>query len=206
MKKKIWTILVLACALIASTSCADSIHGNPQPGMTPVDLTKLKTGALDTEPSAYEMRLTSGAKNVRYIEARRMLNFLVHPFDVDGDITDVGYVRLFADADSMTADGALPEDYKPVAEKNKLLAGAYVSRTNGSTRATKKLIISTLRFPTPADATNAANDFDRTTFERSSREQRERHPIPIKGQPEARATSADDLGALSSCRTAPTSS
>ncbi|WP_063824710.1 DUF7373 family lipoprotein [Nocardia pseudovaccinii] len=188
MSKRLWAGAALALALTVATGCSTSITGSPQPGLTPVELRNLKTGALATEPSDYQLHLSDGKKDVRLIEARRMLNYLVHPFDVDSDLTDIGYTKLMADPYSMTADGALPEFYKPVTDKYDLIAGAYVSRTNGSLRSMKRLIMAILRFPTAADSTGAAAEFDRIT-----REQRERHDIQITGYPDARASSPDDL-------------
>ncbi|MGQ4597303.1 DUF7373 family lipoprotein [Nocardia sp. R6R-6] len=182
---------VLTVALIAGTSCASSIDGKPLPGLAPVDLSSLRTGAAATTPSPFKLEYgASTAMPIRFIEARRMLNYLVHPFDVDSDLTQVGFVRLIADPYTMTRDGALPAAYAPVAENNNLIAGAYVSRTNGSLRSTKKLIVSILRFASETDSKNAADDFMRITTELS-----ERHAFPIDGHADARATSADDRGA-----------
>ncbi|WP_068057042.1 DUF7373 family lipoprotein [Nocardia xishanensis] len=192
MKTRFGLIATLAVALIVGTSCASSIEGHPQPGLTPVDLDSLTTGGHEKEPTAFELRTLDSTRNVQFIEARRILNVLVHPFDVDSDLTHLGYVRLMADSFSMTVDGAFPKEYGPVADKLGLIAGAYSSRTNGSLRSSKKLIISVLRFPTDTAAKNAADEFDRIT-----REQRERHTIPIDGYPDAHATSADGLTAIS---------
>ncbi|WP_433757233.1 DUF7373 family lipoprotein [Nocardia sp. CA-135398] len=191
MKRRLSAVAMLAVALIAGSSCASSVDGKPLPGLAPVDLSTLKTGAAATEPSPFKLRTSSNAaQSVRFIEARRMLNYVVHPFDVDRDLTSVGFVKLIADATSMTADGALPEIYKPVGENNNLIAGAYVSRSNGNLRSQKRLIVSILRFASDVDSKNAADDFARITTE-----QRERHPIHVEGYPDARATSADDLSA-----------
>ncbi|MFR9752228.1 hypothetical protein ACL02S_14495 [Nocardia sp. 004] len=191
MKKRFRAVIAIATALVCTTSCADSLDGNPQPGMAPVDLSALQTGAMETEPTPFNLKFgPDKARSVRFIEARRMLNYLVHPFDVDSDLTDSGSVRLIVSADSMSAEGPLPPIYKPVAEKNSLVAGAYIVRINGNLRSRKKLIISILRFATDNDSANAAADFDRITGE-----QGERHPIPIADHPDARATSADDITA-----------
>ncbi|WP_330252318.1 hypothetical protein OG874_40585 [Nocardia sp. NBC_00565] len=191
MKRQLSAAAALAVALLIGTSCASSIDGQPLPGLAPVDLSTLKTGAAATDPSPFKLRTSSDtAQSVRFIEARRMLNYVVQPFDVDSDLTSVGFVKLIADSTSMTADGALPEIYKQVGDNNNLVAGAYVSRSNGNLRSQKRLIISVLRFASDADSKNAADDFARITAE-----QRERHPIPIDSYPDARATSADNLSA-----------
>ncbi|WP_327112730.1 hypothetical protein OHB12_29540 [Nocardia sp. NBC_01730] len=190
MRYRLRTFAILASSIVLAAGCSSTVDGNPQPGMSPVDLTILKTGALATEPTAYNPRITS-ANDVRFIEARRMLNYLVQPFDVDSDLTDVGYVKLIATPLSMVNPGAFPEKYQVVGEKYNVLAGAYVSRTNGNLRSTKKLIISILRFPTETDSRNAADEFDRITNEEPGR-----HPVPIDGYPDARSTSGNDLAAI----------
>ncbi|MEV6391803.1 DUF7373 family lipoprotein [Nocardia xishanensis] len=191
MNKRFWPAALLAAALFVGTGCGSTITGNPKPGLSPVDLSSLKTGANATEPSAFELRFVSpAALNVRFIEARRMLNHLIHPFDVDEDLSAVGYVRLMADPASMIVDGALPKFYRPVAEENKLVAGAYVSRTNGNLRNSKKLIVSILRFQTEQDSKKAADDFYRITQEQGAR-----HSIQVEGYPDAHASSPDDLTA-----------
>ncbi|MET8650242.1 DUF7373 family lipoprotein [Nocardia aurea] len=172
--------------------CAGTINGNPQPGLAPVAAELLKTGGNATEPTPFDLRLTDGVKNVRMIESRRMLNYLIHPFDIDPELTDTGYVRLIADPRTMTVDGAFPEIYKPIAERFDVVAGAYATRTNGSLRATKKLIISVLRFPSDMIASSAADEFDRV-----STQARPRRPLAIDGYTGARATVADDLSILS---------
>ncbi|MEV0293281.1 hypothetical protein [Nocardia sp. NPDC050710] len=190
--KRLRMVAALAVTLVVGAGCANSINGSPQPGLAPVDLAVLKTGGNVTEPTPFKLRLSDGARNVRMIESRHLLNYLVHPFDVDSDLTDLGNVRLIADPYSMTADGAFPRTYKPIAEKYDILAGAYAGRTNGSLRATKKLIVSILRFPTEAVAASAADEFDRITGEAQ-----QRYPIPIDGYPQARATSSDEQSILS---------
>lgn len=191
MKKRLSTFIAISAVLITGTSCAATVDGNPRPGLSPVNLSQLRTGSSATEPSPFKLRFASdSAQSVRFIEARRMLNYLVHPFDVDSELTTVAYVRLMADGATMTEDGALPAKYKSVAENNSLIAGAYVSRTNGDLRSTKKLIISILRFASDADSKNAADEFLRITNEEG-----QRHPVPIDGHADARATSGDNRSA-----------
>lgn len=176
--------------VVAGAGCA-STDSNGQPDTAPVDLAVLKTGGLDKEPTSFTPKFHF-TEDFRLIESRRMLNYLVHPFDVDPDLTDAAVVKLVSNADNMVSDDGLPEIYKPVGEKYQVLAGAYVSRTNGSLRRAKKLIISVLRFPTEDAGRRAAEEFDNITNSDPGR-----HPIAIDGHPDARASSADDLKAVS---------
>lgn len=183
--------LVALAAAAVLAGCTSSIAGTPRPGLTPVDISTLKTGPYTPEPTAYTPAINDPA-DVRMIEARRMLGYLAHPSDIDGDISVLGAVHLFATPRAPFDQHVLPEKYRPVTVENNLLAGVYVSRINESLRSRKKLIVSVLRFPTEAAARKAADDFDRITDDEPGR-----HPVPVEGHPEARATSADDITAVS---------
>jgi hypothetical protein len=184
-------VALLAVASVASASCAGSVTGHPGPGLTPVNLATLKTGVYPTEPTEYAPDVNS-ASDIRTLEAQRMLNYLVHPFEIDGDITDVGNLKFMYDADTMVGQNYIPEKYRPVAVDNNLIAGVYISAINSDLRNRKKLIVSVLRFPTDAAARQAADQFDQIT-----NSQPDRHPVPIAGHADARASSADDLAAVS---------
>ncbi|MEU8896900.1 hypothetical protein [Nocardia sp. NPDC048505] len=158
--------------------------------MTPVDLAILKTGPHLREPSEFDPDINT-IGDLRRLEARRMLNNLALPTDIDSEISEVGTVELFTHATSPWDLSVLPEKYQPAAVDNNLLVGAYVSRINESLRKRKKLIISLLRFPTAAQSQKAAADFDAITNAENNR-----HPLVIEGYPEARTSSADDVTSL----------
>ncbi|MGW0248728.1 DUF7373 family lipoprotein [Nocardia goodfellowii] len=181
-------LALFAMASVAGVGCSSAtIAGNPQPGMTPVDLAVLKTGAYSPEPSAYDADIDSPG-DLRSIEARRLLNYVVHSHEIDPEIDELGDVELFYDGESMTTSETFPEKYRPAAVDNKLIAGAYVSRINGNLRSRKKLIVSVLRFPTEAASRKAVIEFDQIANVDPGR-----HPIPVEGHPEAKSSSADDI-------------
>ncbi|WP_442941454.1 DUF7373 family lipoprotein [Nocardia sp. NBC_00403] len=182
--------LVIVVA-VASAGCSTSVSGSPEPGLTPVDLPTLKVGAYSPEPTGYDAEISTPGK-LRLVEARRMLNYLVHPSDIDSDITVLNDVELFFDGEQMVTSDTFPQQYRPAAVDNNLIAGAYVSRTNGDLRHRKKLIISVLRFPTEAAGRKATEEFDQITNADPGR-----HPIPIENRPDARTSSADDITAIS---------
>ncbi|MEU0504915.1 hypothetical protein [Nocardia sp. NPDC005998] len=176
----------VALLAVVSAGCAGSVTGHPGPGLTPVDLATLKTGAYAPEPTAYDPGIST-IPAMRLIEARRMLNYLVHPYEIDSEIYDTGNQRLMSDADSMVGENYLPERYRPVATDNNLLAGVYVSGTNNNLRSRKKLIIAVLRFPTDTAGRAAADQFDQLTNIDGGR-----HPVTVPGHPDAKASSTDD--------------
>ncbi|MFQ6324547.1 hypothetical protein ACLMAL_00225 [Nocardia sp. CWNU-33] len=181
---------LITAAAVATVSCSSGVSGNPQPGLTPVDVASLKVGAYTPEPMAYQPDIV-GYPDIRLIEARRMLNYLVHPFEIDSDITDIGNLKFMNDAESMIGPNYVPEKFRPAAEDNNLLAGVYMSAINSDLRHRKKLIISIMRFPTDAAAAKAADQFHQIANIDPGR-----HLIPIAGHPDARASSLDDIAAL----------
>jgi hypothetical protein len=156
-----------------------------------VDVASLKVGAFTPEPTAYEPSISSGP-DIRMIEARRMLNYLAHPFEIDGDITDAGNLKFAYDAGSMIGTDYIPEKFRPAMEDNNLLAGVYMSAINTDLRSRKKLIIAIMRFPTDAAAGRAGDQFDQLANGEPGR-----HGIPIEGHPDARASSGTDISAFS---------
>jgi hypothetical protein len=184
-------VALLAVAGVVSASCSTSVAGDPRPGLTPVDLGALKMGGYSPEPTRYDADISTPGE-LRLVEARRMLNYLVHPSDIDSEITVLNDVELFFDGEQMVTSDTFPPKYRPAAVDNNLIAGAYVSRINGDLRHRKKLIISVLRFPTEATSQKAADELDQITNSDPGR-----HPIPIEGHSEARTSSADDITAIS---------
>ncbi|WP_309234725.1 hypothetical protein [Nocardia sp. XZ_19_385] len=185
-------LALLAIVVAAGVGCSSvTVGGHPRPMLTPVELTTLKTGPHPREPTQYDPKI-SGVADIREIEARRMLNYLVLPPEIDSEISEIGAVELFSSPADPFIQEVLPEKYRPATVDNNLLAGVYESRINSSLRNRKKLIISVLRFPTPAASQKAADDFDRIANEDAGR-----HRLPIEGYPDARASSADDVTGLS---------
>ncbi|MBF6212506.1 hypothetical protein IU433_18850 [Nocardia puris] len=187
--RPVLTGLIAATAAL-SVGCASTIAGTPQPGLAPVDVAALKTGAYTPEPSAYDPDITM-INELRMVEARRLLGYLVAQTEIDPEISDAGPVDLFVNGDSIVSETTFPETYKAAANENNLLLGVYSSRTNGKLRELKKLIISVLRFPTDAESRRAAEQFDQVT-----NEPRDRHPIPIPSQSDAKVSSRDDITAI----------
>ncbi|MEV0337589.1 hypothetical protein AB0H49_01040 [Nocardia sp. NPDC050713] len=184
-------VAALTAAAVVCVSCSSTVEGSPGPGMSPVNVADLKTGPYKPEPTEYEPDISS-ANDIRTIEARRMLNYIVHSYEVDPEIDLLGDIEFFWNAEWLVQSNTFPEKYKPAALNNNLVAGAYVSRINGDLRSRKKLIISALRFPTEAASKKAAVEFDQITNADPGR-----HPVPIDGHPGALTSSADDITGIS---------
>ncbi|MBA4857707.1 DUF7373 family lipoprotein [Nocardia farcinica] len=176
--------------VLALTSCSATLSGTAQPGLMPVDVASLQTGPYVPEPTSYDPEIST-IDELRLVESRRLLGYLVSPSEIDTEISVSGPLALFSGPDSMIGEKTFPEKYKPAAADNNLLLGVYVSRVNGDLRNRKKLIISVLRFPTAEASRKAVEQFDHITNSEPGR-----HPIPVAGRPDARASSADDVTAI----------
>ncbi|MFC4124781.1 DUF7373 family lipoprotein [Nocardia rhizosphaerae] len=178
----------LLALVVAASGCAATVSGSALPGMTPVDLAGLNTGAAVTEPTAFELKFSDTAKSIRLIDGRRLLNVLVHPIDVDPDLTDRLTTRVFADGTDMSNDDGLPAMFESAVDDNNFIAGVTASRVNGSVRESKGLHLSVLHFATAQDSRNAAT----AMYQASTSGERPRQPVTIAGYPEANASNRDD--------------
>ncbi|WP_431964171.1 DUF7373 family lipoprotein [Nocardia sp. bgisy134] len=185
-------LALVATTTVACAGCSATVVGHPLPGLAPVDVSTLNTGAHSPEPSDYEPSSLSYKTDLRRIEAQRLINHVVHPFDIDNELSEVGEVHLFHIPEYPFIREVFPESYRPAVVDNNMLAGAYVSRSNGNARAHKKLNIGVLRFPTAAASVKAVEQFDQATNAAPGR-----HSIPVEGHPQAKVSSGDDITALS---------
>ncbi|MFE6923339.1 hypothetical protein ACFVAV_20080 [Nocardia sp. NPDC057663] len=177
----------LLTILIVGSGCAAPISGQAKPGMTPVDLAALKTGATVTEPTTFELKYSDTAKTVRLIEGRRLLNVLIQSIDVDPELTMRVTTRVFADGTDMSKDDGLPEIFKAAVTDNNFIAGVTASRTNGSVRDTKGLHMSVLHFATAQDSKNAAA----AMYQVGTTGENPRQPVTIPGYSDANGSSKD---------------
>lgn len=182
----------MRAAMVVSTTavvagCGSSISGIPTRGAAPVDVSNLKIGSYSPQPTRYDTTDIGEPRQVRELEARRMLNFVVPSIDVDPEIDELLAVETYTDASGPFSTPAMPEHFRPALSDNNLLAGVYVVRTNGKLRGTKKINIAVLRFPTDAMARNAFDQMGRITKEQ---EQPVRE-LPIEGRSEAFVSTED---------------
>lgn len=158
------TLLVVATAATSTAcGCGDTITGHAAPGMTPVDLGALDAGLFPTEPSAFEMQITTDP-DVYSLEARRMLGFLISPHDVDPELRYLNETQLVVNG---TGPSLLPEEFTPISERNYLIAGAVTSRGNDNPRTVKDGLVALLRFGNDDYARTAAAEYNAATEQRS---------------------------------------
>ncbi|WP_067861450.1 DUF7373 family lipoprotein [Nocardia shimofusensis] len=180
-------LAVVTASVLAG--CAAEIPGNPQPGQLPVDIAALNTGAYSPQPTGHDFEISTIGE-LRLVESRRMLEYLVSPSEIDSDISVAGPLALFSGPD-IVGEQTFPAQYEAAAVDNNMLLGVYLSRINGNLRKRKKLIISVLRFPTDDASRQAAEQFDRITNAEPSR-----HPLAVSAYPQAGVSSGDDITAV----------
>ncbi|MFI9510971.1 hypothetical protein [Nocardia sp. NPDC052566] len=178
--------LLLALASAGSVAaCATTTEGRAVPGMSAVDLTKLSTGPFQAAPYDFRPKIDS-AGDIFAIESRRMMAYLASPYDVDHDMPFLEDTRVLDIGSFDDKFGALPGDFKPVAERNHFIGGVFTTRSNKNLRARKYMTIALLRFPSEAAARTAATEFAQLSAAVPGA-----HDVPL-GVPNAMALSAND--------------
>ncbi|WP_458690801.1 DUF7373 family lipoprotein [Nocardia tengchongensis] len=193
------TAAVAVVIASASVVASWSVPGHPVPGMTPTDLSKLRVGPYPSAPTEFTP-FYSTVHDAYAVESRRMLTFLAGPDTIDPDVRFLGGAQVLSSSSGSfdDADGPFPKNWQPIAERNRLIAGAYTWRNNDSVRARKHITLAILRFPTEQTARAAADGFNDTLDAPG------RHRIPIDtsdlaadSRESVRASSrADDRGEL----------
>ncbi|MCA2210275.1 DUF7373 family lipoprotein [Nocardia rosealba] len=178
-------LIGLLTVLTLGSGCASTVSGQAKPGVTPVDIAALKTGAQVVEPTPFELNFSSHtAQRIRLIEGRQLLNLLVHPIDFMPSLTELDHTRIFADSSEMSKTGGLPSTFNAIVDQNDLVSGVSTVRTNGSARATESMYVGVLHFGTAENAKNVSTGM----FEVSTRGEPPRQPIEIPGYPQANGT------------------
>ncbi|MFE3793793.1 DUF7373 family lipoprotein [Nocardia tengchongensis] len=183
-------IAVTAVLVVGFVAATWPVPGHPGPGMTPTDLSKLQVGPYPSAPA--EFTPFYGETSDAYaIESRRMLTYLAGPDVIDPDVRYLGGARLLSSSgDFDDTNGPFPKNWQPVAERNRLIAGAYIWRNNDSVRARKHITLAIQRFPTEQAARAATDGYW------DALNSPERHPIPI-GAADLPADTRDSVRASS---------
>ncbi|WP_280266817.1 DUF7373 family lipoprotein [Nocardia wallacei] len=190
-RKSITAVSAIATLALLTSACGASSSGHAVPGMTPANVAKLNLGPYSGTPGDYKPDITL-KDDVFPIESRRLMSVLVSPDEIDSEMTKLVTTQIIENNSSTFDDmlGVFPTSFKPVAERNNLIGGAYTSRGNGSRRSEKLLALAIMRFPSDKAAQAAAAEFEQDIASRHP----ERHPIPIAGHPAHSGSSTDALG------------
>ncbi|MGW6724464.1 DUF7373 family lipoprotein [Nocardia sp. NPDC055029] len=175
--------------LTVSAGCGSDLRGTAVPGATEVDAALLRTGPFQTEPVSYELKPDiRGPERIRLIEGRRLLNFLIHPMDIDSDLIVPSKTHIFGDQDSVPNVGGLnDEQTKIFKDSPEFVTGVAAGQSNGSVRSPKTIEIAILRFISESKSSEVASELDRIAMASTPR-----HRIDIPGHPTARSSSIDN--------------
>ncbi|MFC4124778.1 DUF7373 family lipoprotein [Nocardia rhizosphaerae] len=153
--------------MLTCSGCGATIIGNPQPAATSVDIESLRPGPFIAEPEAFELKDGYGApEQVRLIEGRRLLNYLIQPIDIDTDVQKLRDTEVFATHLGMPEIQGISDTHKQVVKYNvHFIAGVAASRTNGSLRDPKEVSVAVLQFDSNSESSRAAEEFNRISME-----------------------------------------
>lgn len=188
------TAATAAVSLLAGCTTVTTGDAAKDPSFKPGDaiVSLLNPGNYPTAPKPGPA-MKPGAESGRLIDAERLGEFVVGPWEVDPTLISIGVnvTGLFLDADRLNS--VEPGPMKQIAKDHQLINGFGSGR--GTIRGAdhdNQLVILVLRFPTADLANDAARQFSEQApaIDRAA----PNRPIPIPGHPEALAhesTTAD---------------
>ncbi|BCI78673.1 hypothetical protein MTY66_02980 [Mycolicibacterium sp. TY66] len=190
MKTAKLAVATVAVALLAACTTITNGDATKDPSFRPGDaiVSLLNPGNYPTAPKPGPA-LKPGAESGRLIDAERLGEFVVGPWEVDPTLISIGVnvTGVFLDADRLNS--VEPGPMKQIAKDHQLINGFGSGR--GTIRGAdhdNQLVILVLRFPTADLANDAARQFaaQAPTIDPASPNQ----PISIPGHPEALAHAA----------------
>lgn len=184
MKK--W-LVIAAAAVVAG--CGSTVTGTAEPGSTAVDINLLRTGPFQTVPKSFEFETSAnGPEMIKLIEGRRLLNYLVHPMDLDPSLVFPRQTFAFADGSDVPISGALRDEHKYVFRNNvNFITGVVATQSNGSVRNPKEISVAILQFSSEAESAKSVQELHQITLESTNA-----RVIDIPESPITYATASDD--------------
>lgn len=181
-------VITAAAVAVACCSCGVTVAGNPQPGAAPVDITKLRPGPFSSEPTPFQLDTGYGApERVRLIEARRLLNYLIQPTQVDQDAQKHEQTAVFASHLGLPVSEGILDAHKAVIKDNvRFIAGVAAIRSNGSARSPKEVSVAVLQFESDSESSWAAKELNNISMTAGARKS-----LDIPGHPDAQSSGLD---------------
>jgi hypothetical protein len=178
--------IALVSVAVLSAACSTTVDGSAvresgaAPGPT-VDISKLDVGPYPTQPGQ-PMGVTGDPLRGVLVEAQRMANNVVGPWEVDSTLTGwFGFsATVLQSADALAQIG--PEPFAAAASQHGFINGFASART---AEGQKILLNAVLRFADPGAAAAAAADFGDIAAKTGEGVQR----AQIPGHPDAQAAS-----------------
>jgi hypothetical protein len=151
---------VISLALLLSAACSTAVEGSAvkdtgAPSGPAIDVSKLDVGPYPTEPSQ-PLGVTGDPLRGVLVEAQRMSNNVIGPWEVDSTVTGwfgFGAAALLSPADLANIG---PEPFTAAAGRHNFVNGFVSART---AQGQKILLNAVLRFADPESASAAAAEF-----------------------------------------------
>ena len=186
---------IAACAALV-TSCSTPTQGTPTTATAGPDaganVALMDTGPYDTASSRPFGSAGDNVDGANLLEAQRMAEFVVGPWEVDAELTrmpgavGLGMIGPISSIKLMRDNDVLKDDLIAVAEKHRFMNGFSTIRLSpeqtGQPRGLHNLV---LRFPDPAAAEAAAAEM--ADVESTRPDQPPAEPITVNNTPQARA-------------------
>lgn len=173
-------MLIGACTTTVDGAPVKSQGGAPPQGS--IDIDKLDVGPYPTEPRP-ELGVTGNPQLGVAVEAQRMANNVIGPWEVDSELTAAfgfGAIAL-PNAETLTLIG--PSELAAVAGGHGMINGFASART---LEGKKMLLNAVLRFGDDAAATAAATDLGKTALQQQGVDG-PAQTVPIPNHPDAQA-------------------
>lgn len=195
-RRRITTTAALTAAAGLLAGCTTVMTGSAvrDPAFHPGEVTRalLQTGNYPTAPTAPP---APNAGDAAIMEAQRMAEYVIYPWDVDPRLTDHDLLGLKVIQDPRALGYAIldvrtnPDDpVQTIAKANGFINGYATTRGTPANAPGKHmgLYLLVMRFPDPEKATAAAAAFNASIPPPTGAS--DPHPIAIPGHPEAQAT------------------
>ncbi|MCT7661260.1 DUF7373 family lipoprotein [Mycobacterium deserti] len=176
--------VVLPAAACSSTTEGSAVKDTSAPPQPTIDVNSLDTGPYSTKP-AQPLGVAGDPARGVVIEAQRMANHVIGPWEVDPAVTGwFGFGALVLDsAQAMTLIG--PSELAAVAGKHNFVNGF----TSARTEANKKLLMTAvLRFPDETAAKDAATELGESALKQQGADG-PAQKVQIPGHDDAQANS-----------------
>ncbi|MUL77691.1 hypothetical protein [Mycolicibacterium sp. CBMA 226] len=177
-------LALVALAALTVAGCAHTEAGKAEGGAhapATVDVTLLGSGNFPVTPTP-PLGVAGTPLVGAQIDARRMADNVVGPWEVDPQMVMAGLSRALVITDAAALSTIMPAGVADAVKAHNLLYGFASDRLDSEQW---RLMNAVLRFPDAGAATAAANDLAAAVVGLSPALDR---PVPIGGHPEARAT------------------
>ncbi len=187
-----WGIAAVCAILLMG--CSSTVAGVAVEGLEPSDASGVNVALMDTGQypthAGHPLGTAGNAQKGAYLDAVRMAEFVVGPWEVDAALQNVAIFNTgpIASADGLKND--LGDEPSAVAAAHGFIDGFSTSRSASAPGPQRSLINLVMRFPEAAAASVAAGEMADKALGTADPPRR---PASIPGHPEALASTYDEV-------------